>query len=194
MSSSKLIRWGGIAAMLGGALVAVEALVSPFMESHVGYHLLNFPLNALLAVGAVGLYLYQLERLGRLGKVSFYLTAGAAALTALGGLGVVLLEAVFGGTMPEALDGIVHTLVLLVILGSLLFGMATFRANVLPRGGALLVALFSLVPLAMNFGGLDNPWVFLLPYALFGVGWAWLGYALLSRRGATVEQPLHVSS
>ncbi len=43
MSSSNLIQLGGLAAVVGGVLSVVEALVSPFVESHVGYHLLNFP-------------------------------------------------------------------------------------------------------------------------------------------------------
>ncbi len=175
--------------MLGGALFVVEALWSPFAESHVGYHLPNFLLNAFLAVGVVGLYLYQKGHLGWLGRVGFYLTVAGAIVAALGGLLVVLVEGVFGGTVSGVLDGITHTLVLLVILGSLLFGIATFRANVLARGGALLVGLFSLVIVAVVLIGLDSPWLFLVPEALLGVGWAWLGYSLWSEHAASAEQP-----
>jgi hypothetical protein len=189
---SSLNRWGGLAAMLAGALFVVEALWSPFTESHVGYHLPNFLLNAFLAMGVVGLYLYQSAHLGWLGRVGFYLTVTGATVAALGGLSVVLVEGVFGGTIPEALDGITHTLVLLVILGSLLFGIAIFRANVLPQGAALLVGLASLVTVALVLIGFDSPWLFLVPEALLGVGWAWLGYALWSQRG-TAAQPSRVS-
>jgi hypothetical protein len=57
MASSNLIRWGGPTAVLAGALFIVEAVVVPFIgDSHWGFHALDFPPHALLAVGVAGLY------------------------------------------------------------------------------------------------------------------------------------------
>jgi hypothetical protein len=68
----------------------------------------------------------------------------------------------------------------LLILGSLLFAIATFRAGVLPRGAAVLLALGTLL---IPVGGL-------LPLKLqamiimgpMGLGLAWMGAALLAGR------------
>ena len=94
--------------------------------------------------------------------------------------------------MLEGLDGIVHTLVLLVVLGPVLFGIAALRANILPRSVALLLTLFSLTLLRMVFD-LDNPLVFLGAVCTIQLGWAWLGFALLPGSGTTAERAARVS-
>jgi hypothetical protein len=77
----------------------------------------------------------------------------------------------------------VYSLVsILYVLGSLLFGMATFRARILPRGAAALLAVS---------GPLAGTMFTLLPYQLvqltsipIGAAMVWLGYALFfERRG-----------
>jgi hypothetical protein len=83
-------------------------------------------------------------------------------------------------------------------MGLLLFGAAVLRAGRLPGGGAWLLiaaALTNVVGiLAMIIsGGTLGAWVFIVPTVLFGLGWAWLGYALWSQRGASAEQPSRVS-
>ena len=72
------------------------------------------------------------------------------------------------------------------ILGPLLFGIATFRARVLPRwAGALLVLGAVLIPV----GALVPPE--LQPKIMIPVGlaFAWLGYALFSERRAPASEP-----
>ena len=67
------------------------------------------------------------------------------------------------------------------MLGGLLFGIATFRARILPRGAAVLLAAASaLTPLAALF-----------PHEIqryagipVGLALAWLGYALFIERRA----------
>jgi hypothetical protein len=74
------------------------------------------------------------------------------------------------------------------ILGPLLFGIATFRARVLPRwAGALLILGAVLVPV----GALVPP-VYQAKIAMIPVGLAivWLGYALLSERREKVSEPV----
>ena len=65
------------------------------------------------------------------------------------------------------------------ILGPLLFGIATFRARILPRpAAALLIIGAMLVPV----GGLVPPEYQPLIMVPVGLGLAWLGYALFSER------------
>ena len=64
-------------------------------------------------------------------------------------------------------------------LGGLLFGIATFRAGILPRwAGALLALSVRLAPVAVLLPNASQPKI-AVP---FGVALAWLGYALLSER------------
>ena len=190
MTSSNLIRWGGPAAMLGGLLFIVYAVGTNFIgESHALYHVLNAPPNAFLAVGIVGLYLYarQNGRFGKLGTVSFYVCAIVFALEAVGGTAIIASETMFGGALVEVLD-IIHPLVLLLMVGTILFGIAILRAGTLPRGGALVLVVVPLLMIVSLFTLGDAEWIFAGGMALFGIGWAWLGYGLLSRqRGDSLQ-------
>jgi membrane protein implicated in regulation of membrane protease activity len=79
------------------------------------------------------------------------------------------------GALPAlyALTGVLY------LLGGLLFGIATFRAGILPRWAAGLLAVTALL----------TPLAALLPHQIqrlaavpMGIAVAWLGYALLSER------------
>lgn len=185
--------------MLGGALFmvlfAVGLLVESkvigggFFESHWGYHSVDVPVNALLAAGVLGLYLRQIGNFGKIGKTGFYMAFGGFALTTLGGLAIILLEMGIGeGATPGWLDGVTHMLaMLLFVLGSIVFGVATFGAGVLPRVGGLLLVVGPLSFLGLLFGGVEG-WLLMAPALLFGSGWAWLGYALISEAGRSSER------
>ena len=71
MSSADLVRWGAIAAMVGGALSVLFAFVGENSWAHVPVDAARY---AFLVVGVVGLYLYlrQSGGFGRLGAVDFY--------------------------------------------------------------------------------------------------------------------------
>jgi hypothetical protein len=103
--------------------------------------------------------------------------------------GAAWSEAFFAGWLAEAapellsadpsgafVTGLVLTFGLFA-LGGLLFGLATLRAGVLPRGAAALLIIGAVAyPLA---GMLE------LPFAgiVFGLAVAWLGFALWSGAG-----------
>jgi hypothetical protein len=198
--------------VLGGILfVAVFVLINlmiyglkvirgAFLESHAFSHMLDAPMFLLLAVGALALYLRQKERFGRLGKVGFYLTFGGFALAAIGGLAIIVVGLSVGEEATlGVLDVVAHPLsMLLYSVGSVLFGIATFRAKALPRAGALLLVIGA--PLwffgPAFFSSLINgseDWILVIPAmvpaALFGGGWALLGYALLSEKGERAVHP-----
>ena len=136
--SSRLSHWGGRAAVVGGILfAAVFALINlmiyglnvlrgAFLESHAFAHMLDAPMFLLLAAGALALYLRQKEHFGRLGKTGFYLTFGGFALSAIGGLAIIVVGLSVGEEATlGVLDVLAHPLsMLLYSVGSVLFGIA----------------------------------------------------------------------
>ena len=194
MVSSNLVRWGGSAALLAGALFIVEAVAVPFIgDSHWGFHALDFPAHAFLAVGLVGLYLWQKrqERFGWLGTVGFILIVIPSVVIALGGLAIVFIDGVLKA--PVGVLDAIHPLELLVIIGAVLFGMATLRVNVLPSRGAQLIIVGALGFFGIAFAGVGPEWLISLAVAILGAGWAWLGYALWTDSGESAQQPKRVS-
>ena len=193
MASSNLIRWGGLAAVLAGALFIVEAVVVPFIgDSHWGFHTLDAPPHTLLAVGLVGLYLWQTRqgRFGWLGTVGFILVVTACVVIALGGLVIVFVDGVLKA--PVGVLDTIHPVELLLLIGSVLFSMATIRANVLPSGGALLIIVGALGFFGIAFAGVGPEWLISVAVVILGAGWAWLGYALWSESGESAQQPQRV--
>ena len=98
MNSSEPIRWGGPAALLGGALyiarfgvtaliynVFAEETKDTFLRAHAFIHLLDVSMFALLALGTVAVYACQKDRLRRVGKAGFYTTLAGFGLSVLGG-------------------------------------------------------------------------------------------------------------
>ena len=193
MASSNLIRWGGLAALLAGALFIVEALAVPFIgDSHWAFHALDFPAHAFLAVGLVGLYLWQRRqgRFGWLGTVGFILIVIPSVVIALGGLAIVFVDGVLKA--PVGVLDTIHPLELLVIIGAVLFGMAVVRVNVLPSRGAQLIIIGALGFFGIAFAGVGPEWLISVAVAILGAGWAWLGYALWSESGQSAHQPKRV--
>jgi hypothetical protein len=194
MTSPNLIRWGGLGALLAGAFFIVEAAAGPFIgDFHWAFHALDAPAHAFLVVGLVGLYLWQTRqgRFGWLGTVGFMLIVAASVVIALGGLVIVFVDGVLGAE-AEVLNDIVHPLEILVMIGAVLFGMATMRLNVLPRGGALVIIIGALVYFGIKIVGVGPEWLISVAVAILGAGWAWLGHALWSESGESVRQPKRV--
>jgi hypothetical protein len=72
------------------------------------------------------------------------------------------------------------------MLGPTLFGIATFRAGVLPRwAGALLALNIVLAPLGGMASPELQPKIVMIP---IGLALAWLGYALFSERRANASE------
>ena len=73
------------------------------------------------------------------------------------------------------------------VLGGLLFGIATFRAGILPRWAAGLLAVGAVCALVLAL--LPHPLdrIFAVP---MGLALAWLGYALWSERREQAAEPV----
>jgi hypothetical protein len=122
--------------------------------------------------------------------VGFILVVTACVVIALGGLAIVLVDGVLKAPVG-ALDAI-HPVELLLIIGAVLFSMATIRANLLSRGGALLIIAGALGFFGIAFAGVGPEWFISVAVMILGVGWAWLGYALWSESGELAQQSQRV--
>ncbi len=209
MSSSKLLRWSGLAAMVGYALLAalgpINFLVLPkdvatsvaatsnawFVTSLLGVIGLLLTL-----VGLVGLYARQAEKAGTLGLIAFLVTFSGTALVYAWIWMETFVFPLLAQAAPRALDHpeqysspalLVSALLgpLLLLVGWLLFGLASLRAGVLPRWAAVLVMVGAAVTLVLGLVGVGVP--FGNNNTLACLGLAWMGYAVWSLKGATPE-------
>jgi hypothetical protein len=206
MSSSDLIRWAGLAAILAGVLLVVADLLNlaigfdedePFSETattgiYAFQSVVNLLAAVLLLIGLVGLYARQSEAAGPAGLLGLagFLVAflGTALVTGLlwASLFIVPTLAV---EVPAFLDqvegpppGFFLTFITFAV-GWLLFGIATLLARVYPRIPTILVMIGAVIAvLPLPFTGI-----------VLAIAVAWLGFALFTGREALTEQPSRVS-
>jgi hypothetical protein len=218
ITASTLMRLAGLSAIVTGLSIIVIGMFHPLNISSavttatwVNVHIFATALGFFGLFGMAGLYARQVEESGWLGLIGFLLFS--AWMTLVCGFSFVeafieprlvtespaFIASLMGmfTSIPSEIDlGILPTLWkisgLLIILGPLLFGIATFRARVLPRwAGGLLALVAVLVPV----GGMVPPEyqakLIMIP---LGLAVAWLGYALFSERRAQASEPLPVSA
>jgi hypothetical protein len=212
MNATKLIRWTGVAAMAAGIIFAgiqpihpPDVLASVTTTSWAIIITAKFIMCLLFLVGITGLYARQVEEAGWLGLAGFLLLslswwvqtgfvfAELFILPVLATAAPQYVDSFLGiinqnpgeldiGALPMAYNigtGVTY------LVGGLLFGIATFRAGVLPRRPAGLLAIAAAV----------TPLAALLPHAIqryaavpMGLALVWLGYALWSERRAHASE------
>jgi hypothetical protein len=193
-------RLAGLAVLVGGVLVALEYLfwtgngLAPdrisAQPNTPGGQLVLLVIGGgtlLLTLGLPTLMQRQGRRLGQMGVVGGWLLVFGFLLWALAALaGTSLVELPLWVGLADQV---------LVVVGSVLFGLASHAAGVLPRRAALGVAVCGLVGLLPSalpdllffLVGVDlNPGeavreIGYLALLLFGVAWAGLGYAVWRR-------------
>jgi hypothetical protein len=181
MTSSDLVRWGGLAAMVGGVLWMVVftlyALrpsgpgVTPPYRGLEGLYLPNLVSVLLIVAGIATLHTRLRSLYGRLGIAGFILAlVGAAVLV------------VSGASWPWELIGAIA-----LLLGLLLMGVAALMVNTPLRWGAIALIVGSLVFFLYNTET-ARVW-FALPY---GVAWVVVGYLLWSGGGEVAQRPTRV--
>jgi hypothetical protein len=212
ITASNLMRWAGLSAMIAGLIFSVVGLIHPpqllssvTTSTWTIVHSLTIAMSFFGLLGIAGIYARQVEQAGWFGLAGFVLLSlwfvlvtgftffEAFILPLLASDSPKFAEgflAIFTGAVGETNVGALATLWTLLgvvyILGGLLFGIGTFRAGILSRWAAGLLAL----------GAVSSPAFALVPQAFaplaavpVGLGLAWLGYALLSERRAQASQP-----
>jgi hypothetical protein len=192
--SSKLIRWSGLAAMLGGALWALWSVGFNFVgwgepgtlvyERYEAFNRL-LPLALLPVIaGILGLHAVQRRSYGPLGKAGFVTILVGLGLAIAGSVGEfwVFTAQPYGVAGGRDASWTIYLLGhLSLAIGSVLFGIATVRAGILPRNAAMLFAMLGAAAVVPVAGAI-----------LFAIPFIWLGYALWSGGYATVRQPAPV--
>lgn len=210
ITTSKLIRWTGLAAIVAGIIFAgiqpfhpVDVLASVTTGTWTTIIALKLTMCFLFLVGLTGLYARQAKQSGRLGFVGFLLLSLSWWLQASFVFVELFILPVLASSTPQfvesylgivngspgemnigALPAVYGAVGVLYLLGGLVFGIATFRARVLPRWPAGLLAAAAIV----------TPAAALLPHALqryaavpMGIAMIWLGYALFRKQGKSAE-------
>jgi hypothetical protein len=212
ITAATLIRLAGLSAMAAGLCFIVIGMFHPLnvpasvtTTTWVNVHIFATALGFFGLFGMAGLYARQAEKSGWLGLTGFVLFSVWMTLVS----GFSFVEAfilprlatsspafvagwlgMFTG-IPSQVDlGILPTLWNIsgpmYILGPLLFGIATFRARVLPRwAGGLLALNVVLVPVGALVPPVYQPKI-MVPV---GLALVWLGYALWSERREPISQP-----
>lgn len=205
MTATNLTRWSGMAAIVGAVFLLIVTAVEfvaygdASMSSALANSLwvpatvLSLVAIALTTLSLVGLYAHQSSKAGSFGLVAF-LVAFAGMLMTFGftWLGAFLLPPLAAGypsvfaaffdiNPPGILSaGFIITL-LLLDLGWLLFGVASLRARVFPRGaaivmiiGAVLDFIFGLLDVSIGINGIAG--------MVLVASVAWMGIALWSEK------------
>ena len=213
ITASKVIRLSGLAAMMSGLIyVAIQPIHPTDVLSSVTTaqwaitHYLSLTMDFLGLLGMAGLYARQVNKVGWLGLAGYLLFSLFYALA----LAFHFLEAFISpplateapefvagllgmvtGTPSEVSLGAIPTVYGLLgieyLLGGILFGIATLRAGILPRGAGGLLAIGA----ALTLAGALIPHPFDRLFAVpVGLAVAWLGYSLWSERHEQASERL----
>lgn len=202
-----LMRLSGLSALVAGICYVLVGIFHPAnVPSSVTttrweiVHIIACAMSFFGLLGMAGLYARQARKTGWLGLVGYILLSLWLVVI----MGFSFVEAfvlphlataspgfvqswmgMFNGPAGAFNIGALPTVWTLtapaLILGGLLFGVATFRAGVLPRWAGALLALSTVVaPVAALLPNASQPKI-AIP---MGLALAWLGYALWSERSA----------
>jgi len=212
ITGPRVIRWSGLAAMVGGLIFAgIQPIHPPDVVASVTtstWAIITTAKTAmclLFLLGITGLYARQVNRAGWLGLAGFLLLGLSWALQTAFVVAEAYILPVLATDAPKFVDGAlgisygrasevnlgalpaIYNLLVGIpyMLGGLLFGIATLRAGILPRWPAGLLAVTAAL----------TPAAILLPHNIqrlvgmpVGIAIAWLGFALWSERRSAGSQ------
>jgi hypothetical protein len=211
VTHADLIRWAGLSALIAGLCYVFVGIFHPANVPAAvtttrweTVHVTACAMSFFGVLGLAGLYVRQAVKVGWLGLVGFVLLSLWMVVV----MGFSFVEAfvlpriatatpsfvagwmgMFNGDPSRINLGALPTVwtmtAPLYIGGGVLFGIATYRARILPRGAAVLLALgTALAPLASRLSLAWQPKT-AIPT---GVALAWLGYALMTERQTVTRQ------
>jgi len=218
ITTTTLTRAAGIAAAVGGLLYIGVQVRHPNLDLALitttewkVRQTMKVLFASLSLAGITGIYLRQVTRVGVLGLIGYLTLATgflamvgveliglvvvpAIATTSPGYVSDVLAVAVPGGHATGDL-GLIQPLISLMgigfLAGSVLFGIALFRANVLARWAAALLAVGAVATLAIPVVPQVNFRLFAIPTGIALVG---LGHSLWRDQRAPVAQTVPSSA
>ena len=200
ITTTRLTRGAGLSAVAAGLLFITIQLVHPHEDvaavtttAWIVVALLTMAMSVLLLVGLTGMYLRQVTETGLPGLVGFLLFGSTFVLTIAVTFVEVFVLPQLADQAPQYVDDFLATftggavvgdvgslqlasLVAAVgyLLGGLLFGLVLYRARILARWAALLLAVGSvatlLVPVLPH--ALDRLIAFPVGLALVGLGYS----------------------
>jgi hypothetical protein len=212
------MRWAGLSAMAAGSLFIGIQVIHPYdVLSSVTTpqwaiaHYMGVAMGIFGIFGVTGIYARQVEKAGWLGRIGYLLLTSFYAFTMAFQFIEALITPMLTTLAPQYVEGflgipsgyasevslgalpMVYNLTgfLGYMLGGLLFGIATFRAGVLPRWAGALLAAGVVLPL-LTSGLIPHPLDRILAVPV-GLAIAWMGYALWSERRENASQSSPVS-
>jgi len=212
ITTPNLIRWAGLSAMVAGIIFAgIQPIHPPDVLASVttSAFIIITSFKTVMCLfglfGIAGLYARHVEKTGWLGLAGYILLTVFYAVQMCYAFAEPLILPLLvtespnfvasalgmgsgaGGPMNLGAFAVVYHIVsVLYLLGLLLFGIAIFRARILSRWAAALLAVSG--PLAIIMSLLPHQ-IARLAAMPMGFALAWLGYALWSERRAPVSEP-----
>ena len=185
---SRLVRWGGVAAALGGAFLVLKGLVILLSDGDPSF---VPPATLLFAIGMVGLHALLEGRGGLLGVIGVLLAWITVAASIINLIGLVLPIAMPGDPDAPVLLEITYMVAFLgILIGLLLLGIAALRAETLPPHWRVVPMAVGILwfPL-QGIGFLISDGAGLI---LGGLAWMFLGYVFWSGLSRSDRQPARV--
>jgi hypothetical protein len=198
--TTNLVRWSGLISLLAGVLYAVGALLHPTGEgltavtssSWVPAHLVYWISAVLMHFSLIGLYALLAEQTGWIGLLSFSLAFIGTSVVSSILLYVSTVLPLIASDAPTIFDQastgptfLAPIFLLGFGLGWILIGSLIMRVSLLPSWSGLLliigVTLFLLSEMVPSEVTLAHILV-TVGDIIFGLGLAWIGYALWSEK------------
>ena len=204
LTAPKLTSLTAISAIVAGLLfVAIQVvhpsdtLASVTTSAWATVHYVSIVMALLFVIGIAGIFVSQVEQVGWLGLAGFVVLSLGLLVTAALQFVEATVEPTLAATNPGYVEGLlgsvgghassvdlgaIATFVSLAsalfLGGTLLFGIATLRAGILPRPASALFA-FGLLLVGPVAAAVGAPRLAAVP---IGLGLAWMGYGLWSQR------------
>jgi hypothetical protein len=169
LTTTKLMRAAGLCALIAGMLFLLPQFIHPEDEiaqvTTSGWavaHMVNMTMGILALIGLTGLYLRQVKESGVLGLIGFLVFGTGFLMIAIVSFAETVILPQIADTDPRYVSDVLATLVgdpvrgdvggltlangvagATYLLGGLVFGIVLYRAGVVARWAALLLAIGS---------------------------------------------------
>jgi hypothetical protein len=216
ITTTTLTRAAGLAAVAGGLLFIAVQIKHPHLDAtftttteYAVRETMKILMAVLSLIGITGIYLRQVKQTGVLGLLGYLLFgAGYLAIMSVQIVGVFVLPsfaasqpgyvndvlAVATGGTPTGDIGALGAMIRIggftFLTGGVVFGIALFRANILPRWAALLLVAGTLVTFAIPLLPQLNQRLFAIPTSVAVLS---LGYFLWRDQRSPKTPPSPVS-